>query len=458
VATQFPAALEPGHVVLVSSGGSRSPLVNLECAGPARFRAVPSIAHRLAIAAAGEVAAATSVHSPGAWDYAGGHALLRGAGGAFVDHEGREITYAEDGTSNVKRAFGGHPNVVRELARRDWGRTRDDLEKATEGFPLRSELGRVVRDPGRLSRAQGCLLGQVAGDSLGSLVEFSAAAEIAARHGDGPRRLVDGGRWNTIAGQPTDDSEMALALARTIAANERYSAEDVMDAYKAWMISGPFDIGSTTRAALSGEPTPKSEANGSLMRSSPLGIFAYTASAAEIATLARTDSALTHPNPVCGDSVAAYVVAVAEAIAHGAGPRAAYEAALRWAHEAGAERSVLETLDRAAAEPPACEGPHQGWVRIALQNAFYELLHATSLEEGVVATVRRGGDTDTNAAIAGALLGAVYGRPAVPDQWRLMVQSCHAHGAAAPRSRPAIYWPADALELAERLLWLGGRR
>jgi ADP-ribosylglycohydrolase len=194
------------------------------------------------------------------------------------------------------------------------------------------------------------------------------------------------------------------------------------------------------------------------MRSSPLGIFAYALPADEIATLARTDSALTHPHPVCGDSVAAYVVAVAEAIARGAGPQAAYQAALRWAHEAGAQAPVVDALDRAATEPPACEGPRQGFVLIALQNAFYELLHATSPEEGVVATVRRGGDTDTNAAIAGALLGAVYGRPGIPDQWRVMVQSCHAHGAAAPRPRPAIYWPADALELAERLLWLGGRR
>jgi ADP-ribosyl-[dinitrogen reductase] hydrolase len=52
----------------------------------------------------------------------------------------------------------------------------------------------------------------------------------------------------------------------------------------------------------------------------------------------------------------------------------------------------------------------QGWVLIAL----WQLLHAPSLEEEVVDTVMRGGDTDTNAAIAGALLGAVYGGEAMP--------------------------------------------
>lgn len=95
-----------------------------------------------------------------------------------------------------------------------------------------------------------------------------------------------------------------------------------------------------------------------------------------------------------------------------------------------------------------------GWVRLALQNAFYQLLHAKTLEEGVVDTVMKGGDTDTNAAIAGALLGAVYGRSAIPRQWQQMVLSCRPmkglKNVHQPRPRPL--WPVDALELAEQLL------
>jgi ADP-ribosylglycohydrolase len=67
-----------------------------------------------------------------------------------------------------------------------------------------------------LSRAQGCLLGQLAGDALGSLVEFQPPEEIRRSYPDGVRELADGGTWNTIAGQPTDDSEMALLLARML--------------------------------------------------------------------------------------------------------------------------------------------------------------------------------------------------------------------------------------------------
>jgi ADP-ribosylglycohydrolase len=74
-----------------------------------------------------------------------------------------------------------------------------------------------------------------------------------------------------------------------------------------------------------------------------------------------------------------------------------------------------------------------------------------------VDTVRRGGDTDTNAAVAGALLGAVHGRDAVPPQWRSMVLSCRPHPPRARRPRAMAYWPVDALDLAERLLVRGAR-
>jgi ADP-ribosylglycohydrolase len=62
-----------------------------------------------------------------------------------------------------------------------------------------------------LERAQGCLLGQLAVDALRSLVEFQTPEQIRREYPNGVRELADGGPWNTRAGQPTDDSEMALA-------------------------------------------------------------------------------------------------------------------------------------------------------------------------------------------------------------------------------------------------------
>ena len=80
-----------------------------------------------------------------------------------------------------------------------------------------NSCGKNTDHQSRLSRAQGCLLGQLAGDALGSLVEFKSPEEIRRTYPDGVRELADGGTWNTIAGQPTDDSEMALLLARMLA-------------------------------------------------------------------------------------------------------------------------------------------------------------------------------------------------------------------------------------------------
>jgi ADP-ribosyl-[dinitrogen reductase] hydrolase len=354
------------------------------------------------------------------------------------------------------RAFGGRAEVAGVLASRAWHTVGMHATDAGEGgHPVRLERGVIVADAGLLSRAQGCLLGQIGGDSLGALVEFRSREDVVAAHPSGPRTLADGGVWDTLAGQPTDDSEMALALARAVVSAGGFDAKAVLQAYEGWLRSSPFDVGTTVREALLGRPVPESQANGSLMRASPIGVLGHALPAAKAAEVARQDSALTHPNPVCGDAVGAFVVATAHAIRAGDGAEGAWEAALQWAGENRVSALVREGLLEARREPPVCDGGSQGWVRIALQNAFYELLHAPNVEEGVVATVRRGGDADTNAAVAGALLGAVHGRRSVPEAWRSAILSCRPAGSRSHRPRPRRYWPTDVLEIAERLLLAG---
>ena len=74
-------------------------------------------------------------------------------------------------------------------------------------------------------------------------MEFQPPEQIRREYPDGVRELAAGGTWNTIAGQPTDDSEMALLLARMLAEHGRYDSEEARKAYVFWLNSGPFDCG-----------------------------------------------------------------------------------------------------------------------------------------------------------------------------------------------------------------------
>lgn len=303
-------------------------------------------------------------------------------------------------------------------------------------------------------RAQGCLLGQLAGDALGSLVEFQTPKQIRSQYPNGVRQLADGGTWNTIAGQPTDDSEMALLLARLLADQGRYDPEEARKAYRFWLESGPFDCGMTVSSGLRGRPNPHSQANGAMMRISPLGIFGANHQFEHVGVWARQDAAITHPHPVCQQANALFAMAISHAVRQGCGARYLYELIVAWAEDMEVDGSLLDAVRGAAEAPPADYVHRQGWVLTAFRNALWQLLHARNLKEAVVDTVMRGGDTDTNAAICGALLAAVWGRDAIPAQWTECVLNCrptagqpHVH-----RPRPECFWSVDVLELAERLI------
>jgi ADP-ribosylglycohydrolase/fructose-1,6-bisphosphatase/inositol monophosphatase family enzyme len=490
-ARQWSTTLNPQDVVGVSQAGNRNPVGFLRCVAPARYVSCPSIAYRLALVATGDYVATVSLNYLRAWDFAGGHALVRAAGGALVDEHGKDIAYSLQGPDTPSRVFAGQTSVVQELVRRNWeGTSRSgfgDAAPPPEVAPVRARVGKLVHDVEVLRRAQGCLMGQLAGDALGALVEFQSEDRIAAGYADGgPRALADGGPHSIVAGQPTDDSELALVLARSLVAREGFDQEAVAGAYAGWYHGWthtlepqecghrwcrPFDVGGTTAQALGvvsaedvlgGEAAKRarvaanaqSQANGALMRVSPLGVWGTFRDPASVAAAARQDAQLTHPHEVCQVASAVFAVTLSAAIREGLSPQQTHAFALGWLRQHVRESAIIGILEDARLSAPPDYLSQQGWVLIALHNAFFQLLHAPSLEAGVVATVRKGGDTDTNAAICGALLGAVHGRLAVPEQWQRMVLSCRPMPGQPDvrQPRPAIYWPTDALVLAERLL------
>jgi len=434
--------LVAGELVWTTASSAVRPDTHLRAAAPARFVAMPSIAYRMARVAAGDGIATLSTHGVQEYDIAAGMALIRAAGGVTLDAEGRDVVLEGNSRRRVSGCYAGAPEAARQLASFDWKALETEPRRAPRvslGFPRKDQET-------KLSRAQGALLGQVIGDSLGSLVEGKPAPEIAQLYPQGPRELADGGVYKLFAGQPTDDSEMAITLARALVREHGHDPERVLDAYRAWLTSRPVDVGMTTERGLLGRGDAQSESNGSLMRVSPLGIWA-AGDPKRAAKAARADSALTHPNPVCVEACAGYAAAIAAGV--GGGDRnAMLEAALE--HSSGPARAAI--MLGGTSTPPADFFTRQGSALLALQNAFYALFHE-SLEDGLVRTVGQGGDTDTNAAIAGALLGAAQGREAVPPRWLLPVLACRPMAeCGALRPRPAEYWPDDVLELAEALL------
>jgi ADP-ribosylglycohydrolase len=58
-----------------------------------------------------------------------------------------------------------------------------------------------------------------------------------------------------------------------------------------------------------------------------------------------------------------------------------------------------------------------GYTLKTLAAGLWAYWNAKSFEEGLLSVVRAGGDADTNAAVACAILGAKYGYSAIPQKY-----------------------------------------
>lgn len=297
-----------------------------------------------------------------------------------------------------------------------------------------------------LDRARGVLWGQAVGDALGTTNEFQKE----------PRALHDitgGGPFSLHAGQVTDDTHMAICLAESLAEIGHYDAEDAARRYVAWG-KKTFDIGNQTRATLhqiekgvkaldAGRvvwelTNREAAANGSLMRCSPLPVF-FANDEVALRRAALDDAAVTHADPRCRLACAAFAAAIRQALVDPAATAVSMHTAAR-EEVAVAARELADTpaeTDRAVAflledlEVATHDGhelgrqisTHAGFVRVAFRLAFHALLHARSFDRALLDVVSLGGDADTNGAIAGALLGALFGEQAIRADWRAKVEN-----------------------------------
>lgn len=245
----------------------------------------------------------------------------------------------------------------------------------------------------------GCFFGSIVGDALGMSYEFKHASDIQYEP-----VMKAGGPFKLPKGCWTDDTSMMLCLAESLIEKKGFDAQHQLLKYLSWYeegynsaIGGCFDIGNQTKRALlkfkyNFNLTVAAEekfraGNGALMRINPLPLV--FANAEDLATFAEASTITTHNNEECTLYSKLYCSLI---------------------HE------QLLTTDKITPRS-APYGNCDGYVRDSYYLAIDAFNNTKSFAECMEYVIKKGGDTDTNACIAGMLAGAYYGFDAIPKQW-----------------------------------------
>ena len=273
------------------------------------------------------------------------------------------------------------------------------------------------------------MLGLVAGNQLGVPTERLGTPDaIRKAFPDGVRDLSAPPKNSPY----DDDAAMTLLLGESLLACNGFDATDVAGRWAKWMKVDGRGIGITTRRALTlidrgkepfeagrlanQENPGRSAGNGSVMRCLPVALR-YHDEIERLIRVSTQQAAITHADDRCTWAAAAVNLAVRELlygniyfideVLHRVGDRA--------------PRALRDAIHRVPREreddlPIAIEG-EAGYVVHCVEIAFWFVMHDWTLEEALIYLAQAGGDTDTNAAVAGALLGARYGEAGLPPRW-----------------------------------------
>ena len=221
--------------------------------------------------------------------------------------------------------------------------------------------------------------------------------------------MVGGGPFGLSAGQWTDDTAMAVAMAESLVDRGEFDPKDIMDRWVAWYTKGEysctgtcFDIGGTTSAALhrymkdgdpyAGSTEERTAGNGSLMRLAPI-VLRYIGDP-ELTDYVTLSSMLTHAHNLCLRACTVFAERLVAAIN-------------------GEPKEVV--LKHYNYEP----GSGTGYVVDAYHTACMCFAGTDNFRDAILMAANLGHDADTSAAITGQLAGAYYGVDAIPIKWRV---------------------------------------
>lgn len=301
------------------------------------------------------------------------------------------------------------------------------------------------------------MLGHAVADALGVPVEFQSRERLAAAPVTDMRGF---GTYPYPAGCWSDDTSMSLAALDSLCGG-RYDPDDIMEKFGAWYYRDDytptgtlFDIGNACRTAienyfvrrkpasecgLSGE---NSNGNGSLMRIHPFVLYAYAKNMPFSAwmPLVERASVLTHAHDRSKVGCGIYACILTALLDKP--EKSAIPTALARAEEYYRTHPEI-THYRALfsggfADTEVAKIKSGGYVVDTLLAAVWCLLTTAGYRECVLKAVNLGEDTDTVAAVAGGLAGALYGYDAIPHEWLSVLKKRTLYRETVRASRPRV--------------------
>ncbi|MCS7080767.1 MAG: ADP-ribosylglycohydrolase family protein [Chloracidobacterium sp.] len=270
---------------------------------------------------------------------------------------------------------------------------------------------------------QGCLLGAAIGDALGFPFKGMTAAAIAEySRFESLREFQPASSVRAEPGELADEGQLLLLTLESICTQRALDVPDMIRRLKGWFRSHPKDMTPLVRHVLcrldAGEDAAEAAEGasfesqfqpadgGHLTRCLPVALYRVADAdrrRSDLITVAR----LTHWDPVAVQAALVLGELVAQLVQR-----------RHFSPEACLPSDALpEVRDVVQAAPAADRLDVSGSALGALEVGLWALRTAKTAEEGLVEVVALGGATDTNAAVAGALLGAKFTRLALPQRW-----------------------------------------
>lgn len=243
-----------------------------------------------------------------------------------------------------------------------------------------------------------CIYGLAVGDALGLPYTNKKCGTFSVNE------MVSGGVHNQPAGTWSDDTSMALCILDSVTKQDTVDTSDIFNNFSLWFYSGKFacngkvfDVGDTCRESIvSGTALPSEWAcgNGSLMRTAPLALI--DCSNLDIIKVSK----LTHNNELPAYTCVSFCNLIKKIVAY---------------NNPALSRYMLHTQYGFITKKPKLSSG--GFCVDTFEAAIYCVANTTSYKQCVIKAVEMGDDTDTTAAVAGAMAGIMYGYNNIPKEW-----------------------------------------